>query len=455
MSSKKNKRGQQHGSVKNAHPLSKLSTSSSAPPQTPPSSPSEDDNAIPVDQNYASARDENKKQINAEELRNALQRCAQIESENKQQQQQEEVGKTQSEQQQHPINATENNNSDISAHAASAWTEETKTEIQQQILHFRNRVDDLLTAEAVDRAEAEMRDWMLQFSRGDPAVYERIFISCSALTMLFALRRLFIYTSHHLAEGEMRERAIANLSQQKFMFPREFCDTLLQELVFSLERTESEPVRLQRYRDMLYPHHWITFEKFISPEIHNWLQVSAEAKIQDLNVKLANNELTHVDPAYVQELRDHLNIYAAGRLPWDFVSEEELEDPRVVLHFSELLDPSLHSKFDRTLTSAQFEWLRARATKQWMELQAAFVALKKTDPLYQFNEKTKKLMEHLQAISRGHPPFGFSITEDNHGTIQGKPGLESPQNTATVIPTISPSVINSRSTRMDASNSIP
>jgi hypothetical protein len=195
------------------------------------------------------------------------------------------------------------------------------------------------------------------------------------------------------------------------MLDRVFLDELYTDVVQSVENNHesSDPVKIVRWRDALYPQNFDVFRNVVPNSIRTWMAESARCTLQNVRERRAAGDVPpQCDSAYMEALEKHLSLLSSGGLPWDFLSEAEAKCPHRVLVWSDMLSPTMADKFtDHSMTPDEFRWLRDEATRRLQMLETMRTSM--PDPASQRNIQALTL--HLRTIvDENRPPFGYTVT---------------------------------------------
>jgi len=201
------------------------------------------------------------------------------------------------------------------------------------------------------------------------------------------------------AEKESLRAQKKSLSSENFQVDEHHVDDIVVNFVQALERSDGCPLRVLRYKKMLFPNCREHFEMFLPRPVHQWLKLSAVEAKAELHQKKEAFEQKDFE-----QYSAYLNSLAAGELPWNFVAESELHHPRAMLFYSRLLDVDAENEFAklRRVDSSTAEWLREEAQKRLDTLETLPEDMRSS---------LQKQMQHLRSLISGNLPFGFHQTE--------------------------------------------
>ena len=335
------------------------------------------------------------------------------------------------------VAASEENREEKEAIERARWlNEEARAEVERReeldalrpelvawIEELRSNVDAAASPAALDQACERIVDSLVARYYKNRLAYEKVLCGATSVVMLYAAKKFFIQLNAALLQRcEQTEEKnagtsalLAHLQEQirelttpgiKFMFPREFLDSLFRDTVHTFERASSaDPVRVLRMGDLLYPQNFHLFERCIPDADRPWLRQSAARMLDDLARVQASGEVAALGAEeYLARLRQHLTRLASGDLPWDYMSETESGSPQRLLLFIDMLNPDTEPQFtNRSMTAEEFDYVHEHASSRL----AAFRSIPEgaIDEAYR-----QRVIGHLHGIVENRvPPFGYCI----------------------------------------------
>lgn len=284
------------------------------------------------------------------------------------------------------------------------WTDEFNQvckKLEQDVEKMRNDID-AITLENMTKKKREVLDYIHSYKDKNPIIYKSLLTPILAVLCSYTIKEFYL-----MLYPESIKKS------NGFMLESDLQHELIIDMVMTLSRDSSSPVKVLQWRKMLYPQNLFEFETIIPQKIHEFLIASAKEKLEKLDddvktlVETAKKDKSVIIPekADVENLRQYWTQLSQGKLPGTYVTESEMAWPRKTLHYMEMLNPDSETYFDKVMTEDQFEDVIEQAKKRLDSYQFL-------DDKTKQSPEVQKNIKHLEnMIKNKKPPFGYQILQ--------------------------------------------